>query len=67
MSDEQVKKKQLHQAFHSQSEEEVLKDLNTSATEGLTESEAKKRLAEYGSNELDAGKKTTMLQVMLKV
>ena len=64
MSDEQAKKQQLSQAFHTQTEEEVLRDLNTTP-KGLTEAEAKKRLAEYGSNELDEGKKSTMLQKLL--
>lgn len=64
MSTEQTKKEQLHQAFFTQTQEEVMKTFGTSQ-DGLSEGEAKKRLAEYGSNELDEGKKTTMLQKLL--
>lgn len=61
MSTEQTKKEQLHEAFYTQTPEEVMRTLGTSQ-EGLSEEEAKKRLATYGANELDEGKKTTMLQ-----
>ncbi|MBO1305691.1 cation-translocating P-type ATPase [Enterococcus sp. 669A] len=55
------KKTQLSEAFYSQTEAEVLRKL-ASNPEGLTEVEAKARLAEYGYNELDAGKKKSMIQ-----
>ena len=39
--------------YHRQTVEETCKSLKTDLKKGLTEDEAKKRLAEYGSNELD--------------
>lgn len=64
MSTEQTKKEQLHQAFYTQTQAEVMKTFETSE-DGLSEGEAKKRLAAYGPNELDEGKKTTMFQKLL--
>ena len=65
MSTEETKKQQqVDQVFYTQTTEEVLQNLNTTVN-GLTEAEAKKRLAEYGSNELDEGKKTTTFQKLL--
>ena len=61
MSEENAKKQQLSQAFYSQTEEAVFKELDTKL-EGLSDSEVQKRLAEYGANELDEGKKKSMLQ-----
>ena len=58
---EETKKQQSTAAFYSQTQEQVMQDFGTSA-KGLSESEAKKRLVEYGKNELDAGKKKSMLQ-----
>ncbi|EOL42501.1 potassium/sodium efflux P-type ATPase, fungal-type [Enterococcus phoeniculicola] len=58
MSEE--KKQQLTHAFYGQTEETVLSELDTSR-EGLSGAEAKKRLSEYGENELDEGKKKSML------
>ena len=49
------KKQQLKEPFFAQNEETVLKKLETTE-KGLTSSEAEKRLAEYGPNELDQGK-----------
>ena len=65
MSTEETKKQQqVDQVFYTQTTEEVLQNLDTTVN-GLTEAEAKKRLAEYGSNELDEGKKTTTFQKIL--
>ncbi len=51
-----MSKEQKRQAFYTQSPEEVLKSVE--ATEqGLSSSEAQKRLAEYGRNELEEGEK----------
>ncbi len=58
---EENKKQQLSQAFYSQTPEEVLKELDATA-EGLSATEAKKRLSEYGENELEEGKKKSMVQ-----
>ena len=43
------------------SSEEILKELNTS-TQGLTDQQAEQRLAQYGENRLQEGRKTTMLE-----
>ncbi|WP_313537558.1 cation-translocating P-type ATPase [Enterococcus sp.] len=58
---EENKKEQLAQAFYAQDTASVLQELQ-SDTNGLTNDEAKKRLAEYGPNELEEGKKKSMLQ-----
>ena len=53
-------KEQERQAFYTQSPEEVLKAVD--ATEqGLSSSEAEKRLAEFGHNELEEGEKRSIL------
>ena len=52
-----MSKEQKRQAFYTQSPEEVLKAVD--ATEqGLSSSEAEKRLAEFGHNELEEGEET---------
>lgn len=58
MSEE--KKPQLSKAFYAQTPEEVFQEVGTTA-EGLSKTEAQERLAAYGPNELDAGKKKSML------
>lgn len=45
--------------------EEVLKEQNSSE-QGLTTTEARDRLSKYGKNELEKGKKTSLLQRFLK-
>ena len=55
-----MSKEQKRQAFYTQSPEEVLKVVD--ATEqGLSSSEAEKRLAEFGHNELEEGEKRSIL------
>lgn len=54
-------KQQAHTNFYAQSEEEVVQALGTSK-EGLTTSEVEKRLATYGANELEEGKKKSLAQ-----
>ncbi|GCF95149.1 ATPase [Enterococcus florum] len=58
MSEE--KKTQLSQPFYALEPEKVLTEMQTTK-EGLTQSEAEKRLREYGPNELEEGKKKSML------
>lgn len=58
MSEE--RKQQLKEAFYTQTETEVLEKMQTSK-EGLSNAEAAKRLEEYGANQLDEGKKKTLL------
>lgn len=55
------KKQQTHANFYAQTETEVVQALGTS-TEGLTTSEVEKRLATYGANELEEGKKKSLAQ-----
>ncbi|WEG73233.1 cation-translocating P-type ATPase [Vagococcus intermedius] len=57
---EHQRRKQLTEAFYKQTEQDVLSKMETSK-EGLSQAEAKKRLEEYGHNELDEGKKKSLL------
>ena len=54
----------MSSAWHSEDKDAVLQNLKTSLT-GLSSEEAKKRLAEYGYNELQEKKKRTALQMFL--
>ncbi len=47
---------------YRQSSEEIISQLNTDAQNGLSSEEAKKRLEEYGPNEIQEGEKSTTLQ-----
>ena len=58
---EENKKEQLSQAFYAQEAQHVLEEMQTDAN-GLTNDEAQKRLSEYGPNELEEGKKKSMVQ-----
>lgn len=51
-----MSKEQKKELFYTQSKDQVLSGLETSA-DGLTKAEAKQRLTEYGRNELDEGEK----------
>ena len=55
-----MSKEQKRQAFYTQDQDLVLQEMETSK-EGLTSSEAAKRLSEYGRNELDEGEKKSLL------
>lgn len=65
MSEENAKKQQLSKAFYSQTVDAVFEELG-SKPEGLSDSEAKSRLTQYGANELEEGKKKSMLQKFLE-
>lgn len=54
-------KQQTHTNFYAKTEDEVVQALGTSK-EGLTTSEVEKRLATYGANELEEGKKKSLAQ-----
>lgn len=58
---EENKKEQLSQSFYAQEAQHVLEEMQTDAN-GLTNDEAQKRLSEYGPNELEEGKKKSMVQ-----
>lgn len=64
MSEEQ-RKTQVQADFHAQSISSVLAELSAS-TNGLTASQAAERLETYGPNQLDAGKKKSLLVKFLE-
>lgn len=57
---EEHKKAQIQKEFYHLTQDEVLTDLSATP-DGLTTSKATERLAIYGRNELDAGKKKSLL------
>lgn len=59
------KKVQLSEAFYTQTEQEVLQKMDSSL-EGLSDQEVKSRLASYGENALDEGKKKSILVKFLE-
>ena len=59
------RKQQLKEAFFAQDEETILKKMETTQ-KGLTSSEAEKRIAEYGPNELDQGKSKSVFVKFLE-
>jgi Ca2+-transporting ATPase len=59
-------KSELHVIWHAFSREEVLKKLDSGLDEGLSKTKAKERLEQYGFNELEEGKKTTFLQMVIE-
>ncbi len=65
LAEETNKKAQVNQPFYSQTDSEVLKAMDTTV-DGLSSEEAKKRLSQYGPNELDEGKKKTMFQKFME-
>lgn len=52
-------------SWHALSAEEAIKKLNTSS-QGLSEEEAKRRLEEYGPNEIKEAKKISPLEILLR-
>ena len=60
---EVVMKKEM--VFHTMDVEEVIRSLHSSP-EGLAESEVKKRMDEYGPNELEEGNKRSLLMMFLE-
>lgn len=53
-------------SWHSVDNEEILMRLGTRFEEGLSTEEAQKRLVQYGPNQLDEGKRTTFLQMVIR-
>ncbi len=53
-------------SWHAISGDETLAKLATELEKGLTDTEAEKRLLEYGPNQLAEGKRTTFLQMVLR-
>lgn len=50
---------------HSQSAEEIVKQLETNQESGLSEEEAKKRLESYGPNQLEEHDEKSLLQILI--
>lgn len=59
-----MSKEQKKELFYTQSKEQVLSSLETN-TDGLTKAEAKKRLTDFGRNELDEGEKRSLFMKFL--
>ena len=55
----------LQVTWHALSREQVLDKLDTGLEKGLTDSQAKERIDKYGANQLEEGKKTTFLQMVI--
>ena len=53
-------------SWHAISGDETLAKLATELEKGLTDTEAEKRLLEYGPNQLTEGKRTTFIQMVLR-
>ena len=63
--EENIKETVSKETWHAMDEKTVLKELNTNL-KGLTNEEAKRRLKEYGYNELKETKRRTALQMFLE-
>ena len=59
-------KSDLQVTWHALSREEVLKKLDTGLDQGLSQTQAGERLEKYGYNQLEEGKKTTFLQMVIE-
>jgi Ca2+-transporting ATPase len=55
----------LRVTWHALSREQVFEKLGTTQGKGLTSEEASQRLQKYGPNQLEEGKKTTFLQMVI--
>ena len=51
--------------WHALSREQVLEKLDTGLEKGLSADQAKERIDKYGANQLEEGKKTTFLQMVI--
>ncbi len=56
----------LQVTWHALSREQVLQKLGSGLEKGLSGAEAKERLAKYGLNQLEEGKKTTFLEMVFE-
>lgn len=53
-------------SWHAISGDETLQKLETELEKGLSDAQAQKRLEQYGPNQLEEGKRTTFLQMVLR-
>ena len=58
-------KKDLQVTWHALSREQALEKLDSSLDQGLTAEQAQSRIDKYGLNQLEEGKKTTFLQMVI--
>lgn len=56
----------LSQPAYCLSFEDVLKELSTNSDEGLSSSEAKRRLEEHGPNELEGGESVSFAKIVIR-
>ena len=56
----------INVSWHAVSSDEILQKLDTQLENGLTEVEVNKRLEKYGLNQLEEGKRTTFLQMVIR-
>lgn len=56
----------LSQPAYCLSFEDVLKELSTNSDEGLSSSEAKRRLEEHGPNELEGGESVSFVKIVIR-
>lgn len=57
---------ELQVTWHALSREEVLEKLDSGLDKGLTDSQADERLAKFGPNQLEEGKRTTFLEMVIE-
>src|SRR4030042_3348493 len=55
----------LQVTWHALSREQVLEKLGSGLEKGLSGEQAKERIDKYGANQLEEGKKTTFLQMVI--
>ena len=56
----------LQVTWHALSREEVLEKLDSGIDKGLTDNQAQERLAKFGPNQLEEGKRTTFLEMVIE-
>ena len=56
----------LSQPAHSLRYEDVLRELSVDPDEGLTTADAKKRLEQYGPNELEGGEGVSIVKIVIR-
>jgi magnesium-transporting ATPase (P-type) len=56
----------LSQPAHSLPYDAVLRELSVDSEEGLTMAEAKKRLSQYGPNELEGGEGVSLVKIVIR-
>jgi Ca2+-transporting ATPase len=61
----QTAPRDLQVTWHALSREQVLEKLDSGLEQGLSGEQAKSRIEKYGPNELEEGKKTTFLQMVI--